>query len=86
MFVRVSVPTGKLRRKNIGQNWGNKSVKTLDKFVINVKVEKTLKGSLDSIPSPSPSVKIQIMGAKFAWGVKAKHCFFENKKFVDNTQ
>jgi hypothetical protein len=26
------------------------------------KVEKILKGSLDSIPSPSPSVKIQIMG------------------------
>ena len=28
------------------------------------KVEKTLKGSLDWIPSPSPSVKIQIMGGK----------------------
>ena len=27
-----------------------------------VKVEKILKGTLDSIPSPSPSVKIQIMG------------------------
>ena len=27
-------------------------------------VEKILKGSLDSIPSPSPSVKIQIMGFK----------------------
>ena len=27
-------------------------------------VEKILKGSLDSIPSPSPSVKIQIMGGK----------------------
>ena len=26
------------------------------------KVEKILKGSLDSIPSPSPSVKIQIIG------------------------
>ena len=36
-----------------------------------VKVEKILKGSLDSIPSPSPSVKIQIMGGK---GVKIKHC------------
>ena len=30
------------------------------------KVENFLKGSLDSIPSPSPSVKIQIMGSKFA--------------------
>ena len=28
------------------------------------KVEKILKGCLDSIPSPSPSVKIQIMGGK----------------------
>ena len=31
---------------------------------IPLKVEKNLKGSLDSIPSPSPSVKIQIMGRK----------------------
>ena len=29
------------------------------------KVEKILKGSLDSIPSPSSLVKIQIMGKKF---------------------
>ena len=28
------------------------------------KVEKILKGNLDSIPSPSPSVKIQILGGK----------------------
>ena len=28
------------------------------------KVEKILKGTLDSIPSPSPSVKIQIIGGK----------------------
>ena len=28
------------------------------------KVENILKGILDSIPSPSPSVKIQIMGGK----------------------
>ena len=28
------------------------------------KIETILKGSLDSIPSPSPSVKIQIMGGK----------------------
>ena len=30
----------------------------------SIKVEKILKDSLDSIPSPSPSVKIQIMGRK----------------------
>ena len=29
-----------------------------------IKVEKIFKGSLDSIPSPSPSEKIQIMGGK----------------------
>ena len=34
------------------------------------KVEKNLKGILDSIPSPSPSVKIQIMDGKC---VKAKY-------------
>ena len=32
--------------------------------IICGKVEKILKGSLHSIPSPSPSVKIQIMGGK----------------------
>ena len=29
-----------------------------------IKVERILKGSLDSIPSPSSSAKIQIMGGK----------------------
>ena len=48
------------------------------------KVEKTLKGSLDLIPSPSPSVKIQIMGGKVCLRCKGKK--FENKKFVDITQ
>jgi hypothetical protein len=33
-------------------------------MVIILKVENILKGSLDLIPSPSPSVKIQIMGGK----------------------
>ena len=36
------------------------------------KVEKILKGSLDSIPSPSPSVKIQIMGGKDCLRCKGK--------------
>ena len=35
-----------------------------DNLKIYFKVEKNLKGSLDLIPSPSPSVKIQIMGRK----------------------
>ena len=36
------------------------------------KVEMILKGSLDSIPSPSPTVKIQIMGAKICLKCKGK--------------
>ena len=36
------------------------------------KVEKILKGSLDSILSPSPSVKIQIMGGKICFSCKAE--------------
>jgi hypothetical protein len=34
------------------------------KLTVIFKVEKILKGSLDLIPPPSPSVKIQIMGGK----------------------
>ena len=37
-----------------------------------VKVVKILKGSLDLIPSPSPSVKIQIMGGKVCLRCKGK--------------
>ena len=49
-------------------------------FVIGVrgKEEKISEDSLDSIPSPSPSVKIQIMGGK---GVKAKHCWMLSTNF-----
>ena len=39
---------------------------------IPLKVEKNLKGSLDSIPSPSPSLKIQIMGGKVCLRRKGK--------------
>ena len=56
-------------------------IRLLDLFRLICKVEKILKGSLDSIPSPSPSVKIQT----FVCGVKAKHCR-GCQKFVDITQ
>ena len=36
------------------------------------KEEKILKGSLDSIPSPLPSVKIQIMGRRVCFRCKDK--------------
>ena len=45
-------------------------------------VAKILKGSMDLIPSPSPSVKIQIMGGKVCLRC-ATFCF---QKFVDNAQ
>jgi hypothetical protein len=41
-------------------------------IILSIKVEKILKGSLDSIPSPSPSVKIQIIGVKFCSKCKGK--------------
>ena len=40
--------------------------------VTSKRVEKILKGSLDSIPSPTLSVKIQIMGGKVCWRCKGK--------------
>ena len=56
------------------------------------KVENISKGSLDSIPSPSPSVKIQIMGGKVCFRCKSKtllgvvNKLLKTKKFVDITQ
>ena len=40
-----------------------------------IKVEKISKGSLDSISSPSPSLKIQIMGGKVSLRCKGKTSF-----------
>ena len=55
------------------------------------KVENILKGSLDLIPSPSPSVKIQIMTGKVCLRQRrniAGGCqqTFENKRIADITQ
>ena len=41
-------------------------------FCLFFKVENILKGRLDTIPSPSPSVKIQIMGSKLCLRCKGK--------------
>ena len=50
------------------------------------KVEKILKGSLGLIPSPLPSVKIQIMGGKVCLRCKGKTLLgIVNKKLVDIT-
>ena len=50
------------------------------KHIVPPKVEKILKGSLDSIPSPSSSVKIQIIGGN--WGNKAKHWWMISANFL----
>ena len=57
-----------------------------------VKVENILKGSLDLIPSPLPSVKIQIMGGKVCLRCKGKtllgvvNKLLKNNKFGDITR
>ena len=43
-----------------------------DTIPIHCKVENILKGGLDLIPSPSPSMKIQIMGGKVGLRCKGK--------------
>ena len=51
----------------------------------NGKVKKILKGSLDLIPSPSPSLKIQIMGGKVCFRSKGKTLLgftFEDKSLL----
>ena len=57
-----------------------------------LKVEKILRGSLDSIPSPSPSVKLQIKGGKVCSRCKGKtllgivNKLLKTKKYVDITK
>ena len=51
---------------------GQKFRKKQEETKLNSKVEKTLKGNLESIPSPSPSVKIQIKGGRFCLRCKGK--------------
>ena len=45
---------------------------TAQNWTLEGKVEKILKGSLDSIPPPSTSMKIQIMGGKVCLRCKGK--------------
>ena len=54
----------------------DKSPGMLFDFLQDFKVEKILKGCLDLIPSPSLSVKIQIMGTKVCLRCKCKTLLF----------
>ena len=66
-------------RSKTGKNTGNEKLFLAAVFefgyvitALVFKVENILKGSLDLIPSPSPSVKIQIMGGKVCLRCKGK--------------
>ena len=59
------------------------------RLIFNFKGEKILKGSLDSIPTPSISVIIQIMGGSLLEEKRQNivgHCQQTFQKFVDITQ
>ena len=58
--------------KNLKKQEWSRFINIIELSIAKVKVEKTIKGSLDSIPSPSPSVQIQIMGKKFCFTSKDK--------------
>ena len=47
-------------------------LRKVSSYSFRCKVKKILEGSLDLIPSPSPSVKIQIIGGKVGLGCKSK--------------
>ena len=54
-------------------NWMKSPSLKMDSWQQDIfKVENILKGSMDSIPSPSSSVKIQIMSGKVCWRCKGK--------------
>jgi len=51
-------------------------------MVMVFKLEKIIKGSLDSTPLPSPSMKIQIMGGKVCLRCKGKTLLGIVNKFL----
>ena len=69
-------------------NWESGEILASVNFILGLdlrtyKVEKILKGSLDSIPSPTPSVRIQIMSGKVFLRCKGKTLMgIVNKLFV----
>ena len=77
-------------------NWESGEILASVNFILGLdlrtyKVEKILKGSLDSIPSPTPSVRIQIMSGKVFLRCKGKTLLicqqtFYFQKFIDLTQ
>ena len=54
------------------QNMWRTMYSSYTEFALQIKVEKNLKGSLDSIPSPSSSLKIQIVDGKVCLSCEGK--------------
>ena len=61
---KISVPGGLVENDGPKMYCSFRVVPSLSDKEAILDVKKILKGSLDSIPSPSPSVKIQIMEGK----------------------
>ena len=74
IFLHFWVSMSKTSRncRCIKLRFSKKATKIWRNSPLLYKVEKNLKGSLDSIPSPSPSVKIQIMSRKVCLRCKGK--------------
>jgi hypothetical protein len=70
----LSGHSGKMRINYLARKIAKVLSNFLQHFAIlfYLKVEKILKGSLDSISSPSPSVKIKIMGSKVCLRCRGK--------------
>ena len=61
------------RKKMFRKGWTFENIIQIqNSFAAKGKVIKILKDSLDSIPSPSPSVKIQTIGGKVCFRCKGK--------------
>ena len=85
-FLRLKLKLRKWILKIVSNLW---MIPSQDDYKLNVldKVEIFLKGSLDLIPSPSPPVKIQIMGGKVCLRCKSKTLLgVVNKLFVQQLQ
>ena len=66
--------------------YGGQNLKKKDLIGLKGKVEFFLKGSMNLIPSPSPSVKIQVMGGKVCLRCKGKTLLgIVNKLFKTNS-
>ena len=65
-FMKISCEIAEIKIRLQGLVVNCRTAFRVGTFAKRSKVEEILKGSLDSIPSPSTSMKIQIWAGKFA--------------------